>query len=243
MLTLDAPASFDAAFDAASVRHVVAWRKGHHPSWLSGGREVSINLPWPPPREGAKGADAKRRPPWAVVAIADAHGAVAGEGGRGGDGGKGGDGGDGGEGGGGRLLAWCGTGHPSAAPGGDARFVVTDAYHKERRLFSGLVGAATVPLRLLDADARAEVELLQVATVSARVDTAAQKAWRCDPHPSWSRDGRWVARSLGPVGAVGDEAEAPPIPSPLRWIAFNAKPGGGLRQARSSRSAARASRG
>ena len=47
VLTLDAPAAFDAPFNAASVRHVVAWRKGHHPSWLSGGREISINLPWP----------------------------------------------------------------------------------------------------------------------------------------------------------------------------------------------------
>ena len=84
---------------------------------------------------------------WAVVAISDRHRTptaamqVAREAKRGGRDGR--DKGD--VSGGARRLGWCGTGHPSAPPaaaGDGGRFVVTDAYHKERRFFEGLRGAA-----------------------------------------------------------------------------------------------------
>ena len=77
-----------------------------------------------------------------------------------------------------------------------------------------------------------EVWLLQIQTLrgnsTSSGSTISKKelnAWRCDPHPSWSRDYRWITFNGRPEGGLvslmmstsaricGDTASLPP-PSP-----------------------------
>ena len=125
-------------------------------------------------------------------------------------------------------LYAAGSGHPSVRKGG--RFVLTDAYTKESGWFGEDLVKGASPLRLIDIQRSLEVWLLQMPTVrpvaleekggaasnmgkansnskEREPDTTKKRqlnAWRCDMHPTWSRD--------------------------FQWIAFNGRPQHGLRQ-------------
>lgn len=77
-----------------------------------------------------------------------------------------------------------GSGHPSVSP--DGRFVVTDAYQGEPVAYSD----GTVPIRLIDLRTMTETEILRVNTVTGERHSNGEL--RCDPHPAWSRDGRYI---------------------------------------------------
>ena len=114
----------------------------------------------------------------------------------------------------------AGSGHPTARKGG--RYILTDAYTKESDWFGNALKKGASPLRLIDTYKSREVWLLQMNIVrpdvmkeanggfglmgfgGTEVDKKHLNAWRCDMHPSWSKD--------------------------FQFIAFNGRPQGGLRQ-------------
>eukprot|EP01041_Mallomonas_annulata_P001728 gene1728-3346_t len=137
-----------------------------------------------------------------------------------------------------------GTGHPAFYTGG--RYLVTDAYVKERGLFRDLP-LGQVPLILIDTLRGEERLLLQLQTVSDADKVSflrnhpnqhtgsgslsmsksssrlGQGPWRCDMHPAWSRDFRWLAMNGRPggnmrqvlVGFFGDDPEGYFLPPSL----------------------------
>jgi hypothetical protein len=78
-----------------------------------------------------------------------------------------------------------GSGHPTLHPNG--RHVLTDAYLREPAAY----GDGTVPIRLIDLDARAETTLARVP--STPLVSGPMEALRVDPHPAWDRSFRRIA--------------------------------------------------
>ena len=77
-----------------------------------------------------------------------------------------------------------GSGHPTLHPNG--RHVLTDAYPREPVAY----GDGTVPIRLIDLEARDETTLVRVPTPLV---SGPREALRVDPHPAWDRSYRLIA--------------------------------------------------
>lgn len=191
------------------IHRVVTWSyshlKGSHPNWSPDGHDVIMNLQFP-----------TKYDPWKIVTCPTRFSGVDSEGfsindrptitireldaplGC-------------------RVLSPCGTGHPTAIgiePRGDTGLILTDAYAKESGVFRGLVKPGAAPLRLIfptpsgaddpgDGTVR-EVELLQVMLTAGdryggtSSNSRVNMAWRCDMHPSCSRDFTWIAFNARP---------------------------------------------
>ena len=77
-----------------------------------------------------------------------------------------------------------GSGHPSVSP--DGRWLVTDAYLGESVAYPD----GTVPIRLVELATGREREIARVNTVTG--ERFSNGEFRVDPHPAWSRDGRYI---------------------------------------------------
>lgn len=109
------------------------------------------------------------------------------------------------------MYHYRGTGHPSFLPGG--RYVLTDAYLKEKKCFPGLL-PGHVPILLIDLSRQRHAILKQVKVtrgLSRRSSSHFFEAidpvkgpWRCDPHPVFSRDFEWIAYN----GRASDQTRA-----------------------------------
>lgn len=150
------------------------WGNGHHPNWWSTELKVIMNLPARPRRKietliyrilsrAAKPFGLSRSIPNGLrFTSIDA---LTGER---------------------RIVApkLNGSGHPSIDPSG--RFIVTDAYPGEPVAYPD----GRVPIRLINIATGHETHLMKLdckPTVPGN-----QNEWRIDPHPAWSRCGRYV---------------------------------------------------
>ena len=78
-----------------------------------------------------------------------------------------------------------GSGHPTLHP--DGRHLLTDAYPREPVAY----GDGTVPIRLIDVEAREETTLARVR--STPLASGHMQELRLDPHPAWDRTFRLIA--------------------------------------------------
>jgi hypothetical protein len=78
-----------------------------------------------------------------------------------------------------------GSGHPTLHP--DGRHLLTDAYPREPVAY----GDGTVPIRLIDVEAREETTLVRVR--STPLVSGHMQELRLDPHPAWDRTFRLIA--------------------------------------------------
>jgi len=77
-----------------------------------------------------------------------------------------------------------GSGHPSVSP--DSKWLVTDAYLGESVAYPD----GTVPIRLVELATGKEREIVRVNTITGEMFKNGE--FRVDPHPAWSRDGRYI---------------------------------------------------
>lgn len=85
-----------------------------------------------------------------------------------------------------------GSGHPSIDPSG--RFLVTDAYPDEPVAYRD----GRVPIRLVDLRTGHEQHIMQLQCIPKY--TGYQNEWRIDPHPAWSRCGRYLTMNANIEG-------------------------------------------
>lgn len=88
-----------------------------------------------------------------------------------------------------------GSGHPSIDPSG--RFLLTDAYLNEPVAYSD----GKVPIRLIDLTTGEETHLMKLDTTPKH--HGQQDELRIDPHPAWSRCGRYVTVNTAVDGVRG----------------------------------------
>lgn len=204
--------------DGSNIKRLISWGSkpvvngltrdfdGNHPTWVPGTHKITMNLAPLVAHSKSFGSLVEGLIPssrdnlkWKLVVLdADNHDARAPS----------------------MDVYPAGSGHPTARKG--FRYILTDAYTKESAWFGDSLRKGTSPLRLIDTYKSREVWLLQMNTVRPdvmkdanggfglmgigrnEVDKKQLNAWRCDMHPSWSRD--------------------------FQFIAFNGRPQGGLRQ-------------
>ena len=112
------------------------------------------------------------------------------------------------------VFPFRGSGHPNFLPGG--RYAVVDTYSKEIDYFRENLTADVsklksiiVPLRLVDTVEKREINLYYVQIENFDSEPATnllsfldkkfvKKAWRCDMHPAFSRDFRWLSITARP---------------------------------------------
>lgn len=85
-----------------------------------------------------------------------------------------------------------GGGHPSFS--NDGRYIVTDAYTSEKEFINERF---EVPIRLIDTIAGTEQRLIDIWTLGG---TNVENNLRCDPHPVWSEDNRYICFNGTPEG-------------------------------------------
>jgi hypothetical protein len=101
------------------------------------------------------------------------------------------------------IIFTPGSGHPNFHIGG--RYLLIDAYAKERSLFNGLLDKS-VPLRLVDSLLKKEAWLMQIQIEKNNIEKRSNKptknvnSWRCDPHITWDRSYKWIAFNGRPTG-------------------------------------------
>lgn len=76
-----------------------------------------------------------------------------------------------------------GSGHPTVHDSGN--YILTDSYRTDRFAYPD----GTTPLRLIDLRTGEERELVRMMTKANELEGG---DWRCDPHPAWSYDRRYV---------------------------------------------------
>lgn len=101
------------------------------------------------------------------------------------------------------IIFTPGSGHPNFHING--RYLLIDAYAKEKILFSGLLDKS-VPIRLVDSLLKKEVWLMQIQIerndneISNKKLSKIANSWRCDPHIAWDRSYKWIAFNGRPSG-------------------------------------------